>query len=531
MLVHELLESSARERPEALALLAGTGATTYGELDALATQFARVCVREGVRPGDRVAIALENSIELIACYFGAMKAGGVAVPLPPGARSDRFSRAIADCRPALSVVDEATFTSHRTQLAGSRVLVHDGERAALSGEGTPRDMLLSAALTSSSAAPFPAARRPHDLAAIIYTSGSMSQPRGVMLTHQNILANTRSIVAYLTLTPADRVMCVLPLYYAYGLSLLHTHVLIGGTVILENRVAFPSIVLETMASQGATGFAGVPSTFALLLRRSSLRTARLPHLRYVTQAGAAMPPTLLREWLAALPDVPFFVMYGATEASARLTYLPPADIRRKVGSIGRAVSGVEIDVVTDGGTIAACGEVGELVARGANISAGYWNDETATEQRFGINGFRTGDLGYRDTEGFLFIVGRRHDMLKIGGQRVAPQEIEHVLQQHPAVSEAVVVGAADELLGERPVAFLVLREGMAADEASLRRFCAGHLAAAKVPYRVEFYRDLPRLGAGKVDRQLLRRAAASCVAPRDSAGVRFRPRHTCFSGA
>jgi acyl-CoA synthetase (AMP-forming)/AMP-acid ligase II len=172
---------------------------------------------------------------------------------------------------------------------------------------------------------------------------------------------------------------------------------------------------------------------------------------------------------------------------------------------------VEIDVVTDGGAIAAHGEVGELVARGANISAGYWNN---------ANGFRTGDLGYRDDEGFLYIVGRRHEMLKIGGQRIAPQEIEHVLQQHPAVSDVAVVGTADDLLGERPVAFLVLRDGMATDEAGLRRFCAAHLAPAKIPSRVVFSRDLPKLGAGKVDRQLLRRAAANeCASSISFSGV------------
>ena len=211
-----------------------------------------------------------------------------------------------------------------------------------------------------------------------------------------------------------------------------------------------------------------------------------------------MPPTLLREWLAALPEVPFFVMYGATEASARLTYLPPADLRRKVGSIGRPVSGVQRS------TSSPMAAPSRPVARSANwlrvaqtSQQADWNDETATEQRFGANGFRNRRPRLQRHRRLSFHRRSTTRLLKIGGQRVAPQEIEHVLQQHPAVSEAVVVGAADDLLGERPVAFLVLREGMAADEASLRRFCAAHLAAAKVPSRVEFCRDLPRLGAGK----------------------------------
>jgi amino acid adenylation domain-containing protein len=502
MLLHEILESSARKRPNAVAVLALNHTVTYGELDALANRFAHACLREGVRPGDRVALALENSIELIACYFGVMKAGGVAVPLPPGPRSDRLAHAVSDCAPALTVVDVATLPTFMSEWPDARVLVHADKRVP-AGSLVPESQLLHTALAASPAQMPSVLRGEDDLAAIVYTSGSTAQPRGVMLTHRNIVANTRSILEYLRLSAADRVMCVLPLYYVYGLSLLHTHMMAGGSIVLENRVAFPSAILRTLQDQEATGFAGVPSTFAFLLRRSALRKTILPHLRYVTQAGAAMVPSLLLEWLDAVPGVPFYAMYGATEASARLTYLTPEDLGRKLGSIGKPVAGVEIDVIADDGRIAASGEIGELVARGENISPGYWNNDTETRARFGPSGYRTGDLGYRDSEGFLFVVGRRHDMLKIGGHRVAPQEIEHVLRDHPAISDAAVVGAADELLGEVPVAFVVLRES-AADERGIREFCAARLAAPKVPARVQIVAELPRLASGKIDKPALR---------------------------
>jgi acyl-CoA synthetase (AMP-forming)/AMP-acid ligase II len=334
-----------------------------------------------------------------------------------------------------------------------------------------------------------------------------------MLSHRNFEANARSIVAYLGLTAADRVMCVLPFYYVYGLSLLHTHVAVGGSIVIENRAAFPNVVLDGMAAHEVTGFAGVPSTFALMLHRSNLDQATLPRLRYVTQAGGAMPPAKIEEWRARGPKTDFFVMYGATEAAARLTFLPPADIVRKAGSIGRPIPGVEIRVVTDAGRVAAPGEVGELVARGDNISAGYWRRPDETAARFGPDGYRTGDLGYADDEGFLFLVGRQHDMIKVGANRVGAREIEDVLHEHPAVLEAAVVPAYHDLLGEVPIALVSLRE--AVDDAGqvLRGFVAARMPAYKVPARVMVLPELPKLsGSGKLDRPALRRLGSGAAA-------------------
>jgi long-chain acyl-CoA synthetase len=202
-------------------------------------------------------------------------------------------------------------------------------------------------------------------------------------------------------------------------------------------------------------------------------------------------------------------MYGATEAAARLTYLPPEDLRRKLGSIGRPIPDVEIVVLTESGERARPGEVGELVARGANISCGYWNNAAETERRFGPLGYRTGDLGYADDEGYLYLVGRQHDMIKVGAHRVGAKEIEDVLHEHPAVHEAAVVAAPHALLGEVPVAFVAFKEPLTDFENDVRAFCAARLAAHKVPVRVIEQRELPKLpSAGKVDRSALRTMAA-----------------------
>ena len=264
-----------------------------------------------------------------------------------------------------------------------------------------------------------------------------------------------------------------------------------------------------MQEHHVTGFAGVPSTFTLLLHRSIIDQVKIESLRYVTQAGGSLPPARLLEWLARGPGVPFFVMYGATEASARLTYLPPQDLRRKLGSIGKPIPNVEITVVTESGETAADGEVGELVARGTNIALGYWNNPEETGQRFGPRGFRTGDLGYRDAEGFLYLVGRRHDMIKVGAHRVGAKEIEDVLNEHEAVLEAAVVGVPHDVLGEAPVAFVSLRNRGTLPAEELQAFCRERLAPYKMPQRVLFRAELPKSGVGKVDRLALRQAALS----------------------
>jgi amino acid adenylation domain-containing protein len=508
MLVHRFLEESARLSPDSVALIEPQRTTTYGQLERLANRFAHVYLRAGVRRGDRIIVALENGREQVAAYFGALKAGAAAVPLPPGPRSDRLARAIEDCSPVAAVIDSATAngaTDHHPLATIKNRFVLDGGPAVTGGESAS----LVAALESEDDRAPVARSIDLDLAAIIYTSGSTGEPRGVMLTHRNLVANARSIVRYLALTAHDRVMCVLPFYYVYGLSLLHTHLAVGGTVVIDNRFAFPNVVLQAMRAHRVTGFAGVPSTFALLLHRSTLGRESCPDLRYVTQAGGAMAPARVREWLARGPAAPFYVMYGATEAAARLTYLDPAKLQDKLGSIGRAIPNVEIVVLKEDGSTAAPGEVGELVARGSNVASGYWNKPEESRERFGPEGYRTGDLGYADEDGFLFLVGRRHDMIKIGAHRVGAKEIEEVLQDHPAVYEAAVVAAPDELLGEVAVAFVALHKGSETAAEILRGHCASRLPPHKVPARFVFPDELPKLaGVGKIDKVTLRDSLA-----------------------
>jgi long-chain acyl-CoA synthetase len=514
MLLDQLLRLSADGAPDSVALVEPTRTTvTYGQLNRLVSRFANLYLSSGLEHGERVVIALDNSVEMVAAYFGAMRAGGVAVPLPGGPRSDRLLKAVEDCAPRLCVADAAAalqLTTHRAMSQAQKIFVLSGASPTGRQVGTP----LNEALQGTSDATPPARCNDLDLAAIIYTSGSTGEPRGVMLSHRNFVANARSIVQYLELTSRDRVMCVLPFYYVYGLSLLHTHMMVGGSVVLDNRFAFPNVVLAAMQEARVTGFAGVPSTFALLLHRSNLLDTPLPDLRYVTQAGGRMPPARILEWLDRGPKAPFYVMYGATEAAARLTFLPPDQLRVKLGSIGRPIPDVEILIVDNDGRQLGPREVGELVARGANVSRGYWNRPQESHDRFGPLGYRTGDLGFADEDGFLFLVGRRNDMIKVGAHRVGAKEIEDVLHESADVHEAAVVAVPHDILGEVPIAFVVLRTPQRAATGTLQAFCASRLPSYKVPEKILVLDDLPKLsGTGKVDKTALKALAPTFAGP------------------
>ncbi len=489
MLVHEYLRRAVTATPGAVAVIDGRTSITYAELAHRAWRFGWVLVCAGVRPGDRVVLALENSIDFVACYFGALEAGAVVVPLPPGSRSDRLVVACADCQPVACVADAgAADLLGRNAPASLRLLLTGGS--------------LKQALDAAPSARLDVKRIDQDLAAIVYTSGSTGAPRGVMLTHLNICSNTESILKYLRLTRHDRVLVVLPFFYVYGLSLLHTHIAAGGSLVLVNSLAFPNVVVDAMRRHSVTGFAGVPSTFALMLQRSNLGRVPLPDLRYATQAGGPMPPARIRQWMMAMPKVPLFVMYGATEASARLAYLDPTELQSHVGSIGKAIPNVELRLLKDDGREAQPGEVGEIVARGSNISCGYWNHPQETRARFGPEGFHTGDLAVRDDDGYFYVVGRQGDMLKVGGHRVSAREIEDALCEYPGVYEAAVVAVEHEVLGHAPAAFVALQDGITA--ADVMAHCRAHLPDHKVPVEIVARAELPKNAAGKVDKGQLR---------------------------
>ncbi len=496
----------ALSEPQRIALVQGAQRIDYAGFIDAARRFAGFLSAAGCRPGDRVALIVPNRIEAAIAWYGAWIAGAAVVPLNAQARARDF----------------APWLRH----AGARVLVHeaagrDAIAAAAELDRPPLRVVLDAGGADASAgaigweqalaaAPLASASvDPSALAAILYTSGTTGAPKGVMLSHANFAANVEAIVAYLALTGEDSIVSILPFYYSYGASVLHTHLAVGARLVIEPNLVFPHLIVETLARERASGFSGVPSTYALLLDRVPLADYDLGGLRYLTQAGGAMAPALAARLRAALPGTALFVMYGQTEATARLTYLPPDRLDDKSGSAGIAIPGVRIAIRDEAGQSLPPGADGEVWAQGPGVMSGYWNDPDASAAVLQGGWLRTGDLGRLDGDGFLFLAGRRSDMIKTGAHRVHPLDVEEAIAELAEVAEVAVVGIDDATLGQAIKAVIVPAPGTAPDADRVKAHCRARLAAYKIPKQVEFVAALPKTASGKIRRALLTEPAAA----------------------
>ena len=347
-----------------------------------------------------------------------------------------------------------------------------------------------------------------DLAAIIYTSGSTGEPKGVTLTHRNVTFVSDSIIEYLEISEEDRILCVLPLSFGYGLFHLLMCVRVGGTLVLEPGFAFAGRILSVLVEQRITGLPGVPTVWAILTAGEA-EPRDLPDLRFITNAGAALSEGMAAEVRRAFPEADLYPMYGLTEC-LRVCYLPPADLDRKPGSVGIAIPGTEAFVAGEDGERLPAGEVGELMVRGAHVMQGYWGDEEATAERL-LPGrwpwektLATGDLFRTDTDGYLYWAGRRDDMIKSRGEKVMPREVEDVVLAVEGVADAVVTPAPDRILGQAIHVHVAPKEGATLEAAAIKRACAEQLENHKIPKKVHLHEAMPKTPNGKVDRAVLR---------------------------
>lgn len=493
-LVHDF-DQRARQAPDAPALSWHGGVWTYAELRQAFGGVQGMLARGGVGAGSRVALLVRNSPQYVASYFGVIAAGCVAVPLNVQERASVLSRQIdhAECSAVIADPQHPEWAVLSAAIANSvphvvTVTLQPGRAGHESFCAAMGEAQIELGGLSTDAP-----------AMMIYTSGTTARPKGVMLSNGNLIANARTIADYLKIAATDKVLCGLPFHFSYGTSVLNSNLISGAQLLLEDNFAFPQQTLRRMQDESITGFPGVPSTFALLLGRCQLSDFDLSRLRYITQAGGAMPRAQIEKLRLQLPHTQVFIMYGQTEATARLTYLAPHELERKLGSVGKPLAGVEIEVRVEGRVLPA-GEVGEICARGPNIMVGYWNEPELSSQVLHGGWLHTGDLGHFDEEGFLYIDGRAVDMIKVGAFRVSPQEVEEVLATFPGVQEVAVTGIADPVLGQAIKAVIVLREGVAADLMGVKAHCRQHLANYKVPKVVEFAAALPRTSSGKVQR-------------------------------
>ncbi len=483
----------AQGRSDDIAVIDRSGRHTYGELRRAVASLGAEIQDWRLPSGSRIGLLSRNSFFWIAAYLAIIRGGNIAVPFATTLTAEDIDR-------------KASFVDCGGFLADTALLGQFGPTLGRAPRMATEEALTSPKKARSSDLAFVG---PDADAVLAFTSGTTAAPRAVRVSHRNIQANTDSIVKYLDLSRRDRVLVVLPFSYCYGASLLHTHLRVGASLAICDTFTFPETAIEMIRSSKCTGVAGVPSTYQLLLRASSFESAPLPTLRYMQQAGGRLPPLIADRVADAQPHADLFVMYGQTEATARLSYLPPALRTRRRGSIGRGIPGVSLRVLDNAGEPVAPGTVGEVFAQGDNITKGYWADPAGTAAKFVSGGLRTGDLARVDEDGFIYIVDRQDDFIKSWGFRVSPHEIEDAVVAIPGVVAAAVVGRPDSEAGEAIVLFYVSAPDSGVQPESVLAFCRRHLARNLVPHEVRALSDLPLNANGKVVKSELRALAAN----------------------
>ncbi len=503
--LHGLLKITCARRPDAIALVDGEVRMSFRELDALSNACARAMRAEGVAPGDRVALLLPNSAAFEIAAFGASKAGAVFTPMNPA-----YKEAEA---------------LHQLHDSGAKLLITTAEGAALAQEVRKDLPTLKAVVStndgpaerprfedwigahSAAAVPEPPIHPAQDLVALPYSSGTTGLPKGVMLTHRNLVANYHQFVANDYVTDRDSGLLFLPLYHIYGALIMGGLVLAGATQVLMKRFTVED-ALRLVQEHGITLFYGVPPALLAIAHHEKTGDYDLSSLRYIMSGAAPLPPEV-RRIVQERTGVPTFMGYGLTEASP-LTHIPPAVaslIREE--SVGLPVSDEEqriVDVET-GEKQMPVGEAGELILKGPHIMKGYWNAPEATAEALKDGWLYTGDVGRLDEQGYLYLMDRKKEMIKYKGFAVAPAELEALLHAHPDIADAAVVPRTDPEAGEIPVAFVVPREGAEIDEEALMRFVNEKIAGYKHVRAVAFIDAIPKSASGKVLRRLLRESA------------------------
>lgn len=505
MRVEDFIRQSAARHASKVALVAGGRRFTYGELDQASDALARTLAAHGIARGERVLVYMDNCWEAVVAIFAILKAGAAFSPINPSTKADKLAYVLNNCRAAAVFTQKKLMPQASAAVATApsvRLVVTAGGTGL---PGTPQHLPFETALAADSsgdALPFPGISL--DLAMLVYTSGSTGFPKGVMMTHANVVAAAGSITTYLEMQPDDVVLSVLPISFDYGLYQILMAFRMGATLVLEKSFAFPQAILNRLAEEQATGFPLVPTMAAILLQMKDLQPGRFPHLRFITNTAAALPPAHIAQLRALFPATRLFSMYGLTECK-RCTWLPPAELDRRPGSVGIAIPGTEAYVVDDTGARAGPHEVGELVIRGPHVMQGYWENEVATRNALRPGPFPwekvlyTGDLFRTDADGFLYFVGRKDDIIKTRGEKVSPKEVENVLYGLPGIREAAVVAIPDPILGSAIKAVVAADAGLTAD--AVLRHCAAHLEDFMVPKLVEFRASLPKTESGKISRR------------------------------
>jgi long-chain acyl-CoA synthetase len=491
MNIAENLDCAAFHYPDHRAVTDGNQSYSFSEFRRDANRMASALVDFGVQPGDHVALCAPNSYDWMVFYFGALKAGAVAVTFSHLLMKDELHRTLSDCEPKI------LFTADEK-------LDNLGDY-----QGEPPELIVSdhgdiscARLLEKGTSDFKTVDRQRgDTAAILYTGGTTGIPKGAMLTHENLQTSAFNVAHYERSTEKDRALCFLPLNHVFGhVHIMHSTVLSGGELILQPAFDLEK-VLEAIDRHRVTKFYSVPTIYIRLLRLPDLRE-RIDSVRYCFSAAASMATEVVRDWKART-GLNIYEAYGLTESASMVTY--NHYYRHVVGSVGTPVNLVEVQIRDLEGNLLEEGEEGEICICGPNMTKGYLNQPEETEAAFWDDWFRSGDIGVIDEDGYLYIVDRLKDMIITGGENVYPREVEEVLYTRPEVLECAVVGIPEYEDGELVTAFIVLKEGHQIDPDDLKNYLKTKLAPFKVPKEYITVEEMPKSGAGKILKREIRR--------------------------
>ncbi|MHB8174455.1 MAG: long-chain-fatty-acid--CoA ligase [Nitrospirota bacterium] len=507
------LELTARQYPSRTALTFEGRKITYRELDSLSTAFANSLMSLGLQRGGTAAILLNNSPEFVVAYFGIVKAGAAAVPLNTFLTVPEIEYILSDCG-AKILVTAPEFNDRTSALTGGIEIISTGDGGAfetptlypsmpsfhlplLAAEAGPKGRTGVGEGAGEDEANLPAA--------ILYTSGTTGKPKGVVLTHNNLLSNAESCIKMFKVTRKDRFLLFLPMFHAFSFMVcLLLPVTIGARVIILKSLKPFSKVIKAVVFGRASFFIAIPPVYNLLsMKRFPRLVLKLLPLRICVSGAAPLSRDTLARWERNHP-IPLLEGYGLTEASPVVS-CNPLDGARKPGSVGLPLPGVDVRILSDEGAELPSGQVGEIIVRGPNVMKGYLNAPSATAETLKDGWLYTGDLGYIDEDGYIFIVDRKKDLIISHGMNIYPREVEEALYAHPTVRQAAVIGIGDEGRGEVPKAFVSVHEGHAVTEKELKAFLKERLASYKLPRQVVFMDALPTNSTGKILKKELRR--------------------------
>jgi len=532
-LVHEWLNRSARRFPDKEALVYGQQRLTYRNLDHR-TDYLAVALQDiQVKRQDRIIVFLDNTPETVISLYGILKAGGVFIILAGSVKGAKLRYILENSGAEVLITytnKAGVVTNALSQIQREIKTIWIGPKKQIPNKFTQSSLSWDEIFSDFSDTVEENQINGQltrcidvDLATLIYTSGSTGEPKGVMSTHHSMISAARSIIQYIGNEQDDIILNALQLSYSYGLYQIIMAVMFGGTVVLEQSFMYLHNILTRISEEKVTGFPIVPTMVAMLLKMRDLSGYDLSSLRYITNAGSALPVEHIHSLQKLLPHVRIFSMYGLTEC-IRVCYLPPEELEKRPSSVGKAMPNCEVFVVDEEGNEVAPGKTGELIIRGSNVMQGYWKDPELTAKTYkerqypGERMLYSGDYFRKDDSGFLYFLDRKDDMIKSKGERISAKEVENTLCALEGVAEAAVIGVPDEILGQAVMAYIVPVTSYELTEKQVMRYCAENMETFMVPKHVEFIEELPRTLNGKIDKKQLKtmEAKQGCVSQESS---------------